>query len=300
MKKTILICFGIFAIIQLSGCATASRKPAQKNDLEMKLQMQRFDEAKALSVSDIPEQYNASRLKQGSRAKVKYNYNNSGKLKGTDFTTDKLLREIGSEDGGKLYVIDITYGKNTITFRGNAASLARIIVPAEAQDLSKIRDHKSHSSNFINAPTAALQGALAAGPIGVIVNLAHYSNMKKIEEEMNQQLKDTKIESKIISFDLISNERLAIANQEIPCKVYQVKTLTRHIRPSTKSLPGFIGITDESKKVWISDEVPFGFVKSQSVQTFHMSVDSTGKRFSIRMAEPKSQEFTSEVVEFSY
>jgi hypothetical protein len=73
----------------------------------------------------------------------------------------------------------------------------------------------------------------------------------------------------------------------------------RQIIPSAKSLPGMKAVIDEFSKVWISDEVPFGFVKGQGIQTFHMCLDSN-VRLPVRTGSQEPQEYTSEVVEFSY
>ncbi len=292
MKKIILFCLGIFAITQLIGCATAARQSKQADETDIKLRMQQFEQARGLSASEIPEQYDVSRLRQGSKVKIKYTCNNS---KGSVLIA-KLLREVRSNGNNKDYLIDLVRDKDTSTFQEDASSMARVVRPQEAPDFAKSVNNSYQGPNF---PTAIIQGALTGGPIGVAVNLSQYSRMKEAGKQRAQQFKDTKMESKIISCDLISNERLKIASREVLCRVYQVHTMTRQIMPSSESLPGMRTVVDESKKVWISDEVPFGFVKSQGIQTACIYLDSTG-RFPGQTVNQKPQENISEVVEFSY
>lgn len=264
MQKTIILSKKWVSLsillMMLCGCATAIPLSMQKDNSDYRHWMEFFERSKGLSADEIPGQYNYSRLREGSKVKIRITHNNST---GSDFIT-KFLREIRINDNRKLYVIEHNIsGKSTFTSQLEPLSLSKIICPRDP----------------------------------IFPDKSDYSNIKEMEW-LAQRLKDTKIESKIVDFKLISDEQLIVAHQRIVCKVYQVHTITRHVMPSTKMMPGMSSILDENEKIWISDDVPFGFVKSQSIQTLHMYSDPNS-RFPI-MADPAPQEMLTEVAEFNY
>jgi hypothetical protein len=258
--------------MMLFGCATAIpqsiQKSIQKNNSDYQHWSEVFKEVKGLSVDDIPVQYNYSRLREGSKVKIKMGNSYSTN---PDFTT-KLLREIRVVDKKKLYFVEHISGGSAFTIKVEPLSLSKIIRPYE----SIHSDEELHS------------------------NIESTSKSARVEMELlAQSFKGAKLESKIIDFKLISDEQLIIAHQSVACKIYQVHTITRHVRPSsTEMMPDMNAIIDESEKIWISDDVPFGLVKSQSIQTLHMYSDPNS-RFPI-MADPRPQEMLREVVEFNY
>lgn len=261
-KKCVLLSV---LLIMLSGCATAIPLSMQKDDSDYQHWTEIFEQAKGLSDDEIPAQYNYSRLREGSSVKMKVTNNFSTS---SDFIT--TLREIRAVDNKKLYFIEHISGESAFISKVEPASLSKIIDPHES----------IHADEFYS-------------------NIEYASKSARAEIELaTQSLKGAKVESKIVDFKLISDEKLLIAHQSIVCKVYQVHTITRHVMPSTKMMLGMNAIIDETKKIWISDDVPFGLVKSQSIQTLHMCSDPNS-RFPI-MADPAPQEMLTEVIEFNY
>lgn len=274
MQKTIFYFkkWGLLTIlsVMLFGCATAIpqsiQKAIQKDNSDYQDWVEVFERTKGLSADEIPEQYNYSRLSEGSKVKMKTtDYRSSG----SSYIT-KILREIRVVDNKKLYLVEHISDGSVFTSKVEPLSLSKIIRP-----------HKSiHTDEFYSNIESASKSARAE------------------IELLAQRLKGAKVESKIIDFKLISDEQLIIAHQSVACKVYQVRTITRNVRPSTKMMLSMNAIIDETKKIWISDDVPFGLVKSQSILTLHMYSDPNS-RFPI-MADPTPQEMLTEVVEFNY
>lgn len=300
MKKTNLLLRKLallnILLLFLCGCAVSSRS-VQKDNGQFDKQLALFEQAKGLSSSQIPPVYDASRLRVGSSVKIKFTQGGSGK----PYFMSTVLRDIQVDGGGKSYVTDFTAGKNQIfTHKEKESALKTIVFPEDVdfEKMSETMDYKDLRN--VNLPTAVVRGALVAGPLGIVLGVMDYQNEKEMHEEITKALKGQKIRTKVIDFNLISNENIQVANKTVACRVYQIKSLRCQTMPGSKRVPGFIVLMDETEKLWISDDVPFGIAKREGVQTIHMHAD-TNTRFRVNMpSSAQVSKYTSEVVEFSY
>ena len=116
-------------------------------------------------------------------------------------------------------------------------------------------------------------------------------------------VKERKRETKILDFKLVSQEKLTIANQTVSCKVYQVQVIIRETYPFLSD-----SIWDISRKVWISDDVPFGLVRSEDNEVgynasyFNRSPQDYRNKTGVTIltSAGKYSTGTSEVVDFKY
>jgi len=281
----LLLIAGLF-----SGCATLTPEMVQKKHAEWQSEVDRFERTQGFSCSQIPELYDTSRLKVGSTVKKR---DISGKTK--CFTT-KVLYDIKSTENGKRYIINEIYGDNTFTREGEPLAFSKVICEDGINyiDYTKAQD---------NIPTAVIKGALTGGPIGAAMGLRQRSFMQGVYKRVAQDFKEKKIETKILDFKLVSQEKLTIANQVVSCRVYQIQTITKGILPSIHDF-----ITEASRKVWISDDVPFGLVKSEDnavmyqASYFFNNPRDFRKKPGVAIFTGKHQypAGTSEVIEFKY
>lgn len=278
--------------ISLSGCAMTNVHTQDNSTEDAQFQMRRFDEAKSLTASEIPQIYDVARLKAGSKVKIKYISNSSGK----SYFTTKVLRDIRSSDGQKLYVTDSTVADHTFTFQEDGFALSKIISPEE--DIKPLVDYKIPNRDSL--PAVIIRDTLGAGIVGGLVSGFDYARMKKMNREIAEHIKGTRIETKVIDFKFISNETLKIAGKDILCRVYQVHSLMRQTRPPMKDMPNPTVIMDQSEQIWISDEVPFGLAKRKTTVAMHMCMGENKKsRIKIASSTQSTQE-TAEVEEFNY
>lgn len=280
--------FLFFIALLFSGCSFSASniRSTPKSASEFQSVMDRFERTNGLSWSEIPELYDTSRLKAGSSVKVKLMYDKSKK----PYFETQTIREIKLANMGKRYIIDMVMEDNhSYTLEGGPSDFNRVIW----SDNISITDHSKTVQD--NIPTTIIKGALFGGPIGIAMSLHQRSSMQALDEELKQSLKDRKSETKIIDFKLISNEILVVSNKSIPCRVYQIQTINRNIRPVMKHAPGSTYIIEESKRVWISDEVPFGLVKSETDKILNIAI--SGKH-SMYMTQNMTE--SCEVTEFNY
>jgi len=150
-----------------------------------------------------------------------------------------------------------------------------------------------------NVPTAAIKGALGAGAVGVAMNLMDRSSKLKMYDQINQDLiKHHKVETKVLDFKLVSQEKITIASQAVSCRIYQIQTITRITYSSDLVIIG-----EESLNVWISDDVPFGLVKSEGSGVYYYSAlysKYRGKTGETILTSKQDDILKNEVVEFKY
>lgn len=313
MRKYALFILILFIVMQFAGCATTLRQSmqglqeAQEYDVEFNHQMELFQQAKGLRSEDIPKLYDVSCLRTGSYVKTENMQHGlpdpySGKV-----VLKTVLKNIHAEGGQKFYVTETTgFGISSpndqiSTHNENELAMSTLNIcypdfnfetllePPYVDDLLKTE----------NLPTTVIQGAIMAGPLGILLGVMDYSNEKKRNEEMIKHIKGSKIKTKVIDFNLISNENLTIANKNIACKVYQVNRIRCQINPGLGRVPGWTMLTNESEKLWISDDVPFGVARVERIGTNRMCTDTnTNKRN--RHFYVSVDKYTREVVEFSY
>ena len=277
--KRISVLFAFIFLLLISGCAATF--PTQPVNPEAQLQMQRFEAAKSLTASEIPDIYNASRLRPGSSVKIKYTGTNSEK----PYFSSKVLRDIKSNGANKVYIIDSASNDAAFTFEENPSSLAKIISPQE--DLTPMKDYKMPEGD--NLPTKFIQSAPFVSLAGAPFLIMDYYRMKGINEDVSKHIKGMRVETKVIDFKFISSEIVRVTGKDIPCKIYQVHSLTRQTSPPTKRIPSPAFIMEEVKKIWISDDIPFGIVKSSSIMQAYICPDSSS-HFQPQMLNSDSQE----------
>ncbi|MDD5194660.1 MAG: hypothetical protein PHQ96_03165 [Candidatus Omnitrophica bacterium] len=285
-KKQGLI-YLLFITGLFSGCATMTPEMVQKKHAEWQAEVDRFERAQGLSCFQVPELYDTSRLKVGSTVNIKSIY---GKSK---YSTTKILYDIKPVENGKKYIINEIMGNYMSTLEGDPLAFSKVI----CTDDTKYTNFPMPGVD--NVPTAVIKGALSAGPVGVAMNLIDRPSTQRVYNQVEQDLKEHhKVETKILDFKLVSQEKLTIANQAVSCRVYQIQTITRVTYSSNM---GFV--MEESLKVWISDDVPFGFVKSEGSQisyqgTLHCKYrEKTGETI---LTSKQDSIVKNEVAEFKY
>ncbi len=291
MKKNILLCF--FIALLSFGCATTMPQSTPESRAEIQALMSRFEQAKTISAGEIPDVYNASRLSKGSNVKIKYTRNNLDK----PYFSTQIVREVKVDNKGRVYVIDSIVAERTFTRQEDSLSLGKIVSPYE--DIHPLADLKEGLSKSDNLPTAIVKGAIAAGPVGAVLNALDSSRMREINNEVIAHVKGMRIETKVIDFKFVSDERLKIAGKDILCKVYQIHSLIRQTAPSGNRIPSSSFIIDKSEQMWISEDVPFGIAKRESTQILHMCMDENNNRMAFAPASQTTHEI-NEVVEFNY
>ncbi len=96
MKKLILACF-LMPLLSL-GCATTMPLQTQEDYARAQAEMLRFEQARILSINEIPDLYDVSRLRKGSTVRIQHTQSISG---GSYFIT-KTLRDIKDENGNRI------------------------------------------------------------------------------------------------------------------------------------------------------------------------------------------------------
>jgi len=262
-KKRTSACL-LAGIILLGGCATGNMHLAPKGVSGLPPAVARFEETKGLSCSGLSALYDISRLKAGSSVKMKLTYDQSGQP--SDVTM--ALREIKSAGAQKKYIMEVTSDRTRYVLAGGPSALDKVV----CSDDCKIESYyvKRDSSIW------TLISSFGAGrAVGVVYELIQRASEPPEGREV-PSMKDMEVETKIIDLKLVSEETLNIAGRSIPCKVYAVKTISREVLSPMKNAAGSIAIVEEEKKVWISDEVPFGLVKSEGDKTMNMEVPGMG------------------------
>jgi hypothetical protein len=289
--KTVLFYF--FMMLLVSGCTTTQPQSIQQNSADMNAEIQRFEQAKALSPADIPDTYNVSRLSKGSNVKIKHTQDNSGEA----YFTTKTVRDIKAGGSGKVYVIDSVTEGRTYTFSEDTASLRKVVSPYEnTQPLADLKDLPGSSlpQEIVNV--------IGAGNIAIGIVTAPISHMQEKErnKEAGDQMRGMRIERKVVDFKFVSNETLRVAGKNIVCKVYQVHSLMRQTMPSSKLMPSSSFVMDSSERIWVCEDVPFGIVKRESTQIMHMSMAGNSRLSAVAMPSSQVTHESNEVVEFSY
>lgn len=97
--------------------------------------------------------------------------------------------------------------------------------------------------------------------MGFSVDVISELKKKHSLERYDQVRKEHETYQKVIKIDQISNEELTVEARRIFCKVYQIERIAKAIAVSSGRSEPFYTVIDESIKVWVSDDVPFGVVK---------------------------------------
>lgn len=281
LKKRKSVCL-LAGIALLSGCATGNMHLAPKGASGLPSAITRFEEAKGLSCSGLPALYDISRLKAGSSVKMKLTYGQSGQPSDATMT----LREIKGAGAQRKYIMEVVSGRTRYAIEGSSSAFDRII----CSDDSKIESYYLKRDNS----TWALVQSAAGGVLGIAMELIERASEPPEGREV-PSMKDTKIETKIIDFKLVSEEALTVSGRAIRCRVYAVQTISREVLSPMKNAASSTAIVEETKKVWISDEVPFGLVKSEGEKTMNMEVPGMGF---LTMGQAMRE--TCEVEEFYY
>lgn len=284
-KKQGLICL-VFMAGVFSGCATMTPEMVQKKHAEWQSEVDRFEKVQGLSYSQAPELYDSSRLKVGSTVKIKHAFNKSKSL------TTKTLYDIKSTESGNKYIINEINGSYTFTREGDPVAFSKVIC-----------EDKINYINLKDSLPATIVKGLQGGVLGVASNLYDRASSSGVNNQVLQVFKDRKRETKILDFKLVSQEKLTIANQIVPCRVYQVQAITRETYPSVSD-----SIADVTRKIWISDDVPFGLVRSEdsavgyNASYFNKSPQDYRNRTGVTILTSAGNYSTgiSEVVDFKY
>ncbi len=289
--KTMLFCF--LTVLLVAGCATTQPQLIQQDRADINAEIQRFEQAKALSPADMPDIYTVSRLSRGSNVKIKHTQDNSGEA----YFTTKTVRDIKAGDSGKVYVVDSVTEGRTYTFSEDTVSLRKVVSPYEnTQPLADLKDQKGSS-----LPTEIVN-VIGTGNIAIGLVTAPIAHLQEKErnKEIGDRMRAMRIERKVIDFKFVSDETLKVSNKNILCKVYEVHSLMRQTMPPSKIMPSSSLIMDGSERIWVSEDVPFGIVKRESTQALYMSM--AGVKNSPALGVPSSQTIheINEVIEFSY
>lgn len=276
LKRCKLLCLTAVIGGLVSGCATLTPEMVQKKHAEWQSVVDRFERTQGLSCSQVPELYDISRLKVGSMVKTEFTGGKSKQLE------TKTLHDIKSTENEKRYIVNKKIRSNIFTLEGDPLAFSKVIC-----------SDKINYINYVSTGPDSILDAINKG--GLLYPLTMWGMSKRVA----QVFKEHKIETKILDFKLVSQEKLTIANQDVSCRVYQIQTITRETIPSIND-----SIRDGSGKVWISDDVPFGFVKSESNAVmynsgfyFKIGQETSGETIFIGSSQCTG---TSEVVEFKY
>jgi len=284
-KKQGLICL-LFMAGLFSGCATMTPEMVQKKHAEWQSEVDRFERTQGLLYSQAPELYDSSRLKVGSTVKTKHTFNKSKSL------TTKTLYDIKSAESGERYIVKEINGSYTFTREGDPVAFSKVIC-----------EDKINYINLKDSLPATIVKGLQGGVLGVASNLYDRASSSGVNNQVLQVFKERKRETKILDFKLVSQEKITIANQIVPCRVYQVQVTIRETYPFLSD-----SIWDISRKVWISDDVPFGLVRSEdngvgyNASYFNRSPQDYRNKtgVTILISAGKYSTGTSEVVDFKY
>jgi len=280
LKKSKLAC--LLLAFLLSGCSTGNARFMPKGASGLPSAISRFEQAKGISCSELPVLYDVSRLKAGSSVKLQLNYDNSKK---PSFET-MSLREIRPANREKKYIIDIVSGFTHYSLEGDTSSFNRVICS----------DGASIKGYFIKRDRSAwaLVKSAGGGVLGIAAELIERAR-EPAEGREFKGMEDTETETKIIDFKFVFQDILTIAGRSVPCKVYIMQTVAREMISPKENSPRATSIIEERKRVWISDEVPFGLVRSEGKKIVNMEVPGMGF---INIGQDISE--NCEVVEFNY
>jgi len=280
LKKQKSVCL-LAGIALLSGCATGSMHLAPKGASGLPPAIARFKETKGFSCSELPVLYDVSRLKAGSSVKMRLTFD-AGRP--SDVTT--TLREIKNDGTQKRYMVEVASDRTRYVLDGGPSALDRVI----CSDDFKVDSYYVKRDNSV----WVLVSSVGAGVVGVLQELIQRA-CEPAEGREVPSMKDASVETKVVDFKLVSEETLKVSGRPVPCRVYAVETISREIFAPVAHAASSTAIVEETKKVWISDEVPFGFVKSEGSKTMNMEVPGMGM-----LSMGQSMRETCEVEEFHY
>jgi hypothetical protein len=272
-----------------TNCVTTKPLPAE---------LQRFDLAKEVSSSELDGIYDISRLKVGDGVRLRGKIINSYEIKPKSYLTDKKL--VAIDPSTQNYIVDI------LTVYQNGDALLRTI-EAEPFHIRRIsisggsktlNESKIESDQLDPIARAALTNlASGTGIVGftltVLPELIKKHRSEVVAKRYSQASKEHEDHHKIIRFDQISNEELTVGARRIFCKVYQIDVITKGITVSSGRSEPFYTVIDESTKVWVSDDVPFGIVKLDSKSIYHLGAEEMGVK-----KKPMEMTINVELIDF--
>lgn len=274
---------------------------------DMQSEIERFEQAKGISCSDIPVIYDITPLKVGSMVKWKsVNY----RIPDKSFISSTILNDIEVTSDGEWYQIKIDAESAILTNYQNKLSSKIVCIDESAAEpkrnmqlkddmLAELRKQNVIDSVISGVSVAPILGPIAAG-LAVAEGMRGDNRAKEVYEkslEMRQEIEaKTEKETKLIDFKLVSEELLIVSGSPVPCKVYLIDLMTMTKSPSYSkgvfNIPASTSIIYESKKLWVSDDIPFGIAKHE---TKHSTITQTNSQI-IKVDES----IISEVVEFKY
>jgi hypothetical protein len=282
LKKKILSIFIIILVIMLTySCVSLKPLPG---DLE------RFDRAKEVSDSELDGIYDHSRLKVGSRALLKlrgpsFDLLLDYELVAIDDATQKcvLSRSIMNQEGnGRIFTQEV-----------ESTFIRKVFMSGKVKTLSVA---EVDSNQFESITRAAIKNLLIGGALGFGIDVIPRATMrhrgKVVTDRLAQATKENEDYYKIIELTRMSDEELSIGNRQIVCRVYQVEAMSKTIMVTDRQSEPFYVVRDMSRRVWISDDVPFGIVKVESKGTLDLA---EGKK-----AQGMRASGSTELVDFKY
>jgi|GEM_PF-1434911 len=265
LKKQKLVCL-LAGIILLGGCATGNMRLAPKGVSGLPPAMARFEETKGLFCSELPALYDISHLKAGSSVKMKLTFE-----EGRPSDATMTLLEIKDAGMQKRYRVEVTSDRTRYVLDGGPSAFNRVIC---SDDFKIDSYYVKGDDNVWVALVGSFVSCRAAGVLYELIRRA--CDREPPEGREVPSMKDASIETKIIDFKFLADETLNISGRPVPCKVYAVKTISREVFAPLAHAAASTAIVEETKKVWISDEVPFGLVKSEGKKTMNMEVPGMG------------------------
>lgn len=281
LKKRKSVCL-LAGIALLSGCATGSMHLAPKGVSGLPSAIARFKETKGLSCSELPVLYDVSRLKAGSSVRMKLTFE-----AGQPSDVTMTLREIKGAGAQKKYIMEVVSGRTRYVLGGGPSALDKVV----CSDDCKIESYYVKRDNSVWALVSSMGAGVAVGVLQELIQRA----CEPPEGRELSSMKDMKIETKIIDFKLVSEETLTVSGRAIRCRVYAVQSISRESVKPLEHAASSTAIVEETKKVWISDEVPFGLVKSEGEKTMNMEVPGMGL-----LSMGQSMRESCEIEEFRY
>jgi len=258
MKRFLLICL-FFALSTTS--ATGNNSYLRSFGAAIKksppyAEISKFDNTKEIPNSQIPEVYDESPLRIGSMAK--YIVEDS---RGEGPSVMKMeLRDIKSNSAGKIYVVETSYTIDSRESNIITISDAPILRRADFTNLDGGEYSRTENANVKYA--IHIEKVVLFGLAGLAELLDSIEISKKATSRLKEQL-DSK-RRKIEKFSFVGNEDVTIDNKSIPCKIYEIQSISKNFVVFKKGEAGRPFIERSFTREWICDKVPFGRVRSQS------------------------------------
>ena len=259
--RKVFLLLTILVVLSLNSCTTKANVKSDPADLE------RYDRAVMVPDAELDCIYDSTRLRVGSMALLRTQSKSgllSWRLSAYDNTTQKYILEtsiIAGDGNGSV-----------MTFEADSSGFRKLLMSSDQMKLinqTKLdpnqlepKDRAALGNIFI----ATAAGGVIGGGISVILELISQNRSKVVFDRGLQAIKEHGHEAgvKIVKVTHVSNEEVIIGGQSVPCRVYQLDMITKGIGVSSgQSEPWFV-VSNNSEKIWVSNDVPFGVVKKES------------------------------------